>query len=219
MLVDLLAPAAFAMTVASKPCSAPPFPAVRVAVSRSAPTLDLSRTGQDLTAMNRGGFVPHGYENGMTRGLTNSGIGVSTRFSYSWSADAGRREACLWVTEVTVDVAVRAEIYIDRQYAKGSCAYDAILEHELKHVRVNEEAAQRAAALLKAAIERAVAAGSLVGPFPAHAVRSAQDRVSTPIRRAIDDATAQIVAEREQRQRAVDTPEEYRRVAQQCRGR
>jgi hypothetical protein len=104
-------------------------------------------------------------------------------------------------------------VFIDRRYRPGSCQYQSILDHELKHVVVHAEAVRRYGAAMEARLrETSGSYGAFVAPSPqagAEWLNGWLDRELRPLfhdmQRGIDRADA-----------VLDSRENYEREQKQC---
>ena len=66
---------------------------------------------------------------------------------------------CVWLSEANVTVGFdNLTVYIDRKYAKGSCEYDAILDHEMTHVKINRGTVKAYLPRIRKAVAKAIRA-------------------------------------------------------------
>jgi hypothetical protein len=98
--------------------------------------LDLSRSAAELTAMKSIGG------RWRTSGLTTmtQQIGIRTWTRVLQAPDG--RGCALPRLELTVIVAPQ-QVYVGREFARGSCSFDEIVAHEMRHVQANREHAAR----------------------------------------------------------------------------
>lgn len=105
-------------------------------------------------------------------------------------------------------------IYVAREFAKDSCAYNEILQHEMLHVRAFTEHAknieQEITETLRQRFQRSTpwrgAAGTSVHKLQAEI----NDRWIPYLKRMLDKVNVE--------QRLIDSPEEYARIASSCNG-
>ncbi|MCF8466160.1 MAG: hypothetical protein K9G33_02040 [Sneathiella sp.] len=72
---------------------------------------------------------------GLTHSSIGPSIGASTKYKQLKSG-----QYCLRLETVKLTFGARkTDIYIDRKYRNDTCAYQAILEHEEEHVRINKK--------------------------------------------------------------------------------
>lgn len=122
---------------------------------------------------------------------------------------------CVWPVVVKVTVGFETlTVYLDRKYQKGSCEYEAILAHEMEHVRHNRDAVTRYLPQLRrqvAQLLRAKPAMQVLG-----VERQARDAYLLYIKRRLGPSLRAIAAARDRGNDAIDTPESYRTIADKC---
>lgn len=147
-------------------------------------------------------------------GLTRGNASVRMTMKLSLTVDGRRRWACA-TPQLTVDFGFRPlTVYVAREFAPGSCAYQQIHEHEQRHVRAYQEHARAIEAEIAAALRERFAA-----PCPWY---GAADELPARLQREIDERWLPYVKRRlgevESAQREIDSAEEYARVAASCDG-
>jgi len=130
-------------------------------------------------------------------------------------AQSGDR-LCVAVARVKVRVETPTRmIYVASEIDPTSCRYRVTAEHEHQHERIDEE-------ILRVSLPARVEAlsGKLAGLAAAapaserdRAVRDVHDRAQATVR----DLFVEVLAERQRMQLGIDTPQEYRRLANRCR--
>lgn len=130
-------------------------------------------------------------------------------------AQSGDR-ICVAVARVKVRVETPTRmIYVASEIEPNSCKHRVTLEHERQHERIDEE-------ILRAGLPARVAAlsGKLTGLATAapaserdRTVRDVHDRAQAVVRSLF----VEVLGERQRKQLAIDTPQEYRRLANRCR--
>ena len=217
MLVDILGPAAFAIAVSSGSCAAPPLPQVALSIVKQPERIDGTRSVDQLTTMTENSYKVPGFEGAKTHGVAHYPFKISSRTRYEGSKNTRTKGACVWLKHVTIDIRIDPIIFIQRDAKPGSCRYNAILEHELKHMKVDDSVIAKHAPMIKRAIEAALRRPVSIGEIPEAQIPNAQQRLSAPVQRALQSAMEDLRVERERLQKHVDTAEEYRRVGAACR--
>ena len=105
-------------------------------------------------------------------------------------------------------------VYIGREIAGDPCRDAAALEHEMKHVAVYREEIARIAVELRERLESAHDNRILYYGNRSEAQRETQKALDAEIGPLLAENTLHI----KERQRAIDTPEEYARVSAACGG-
>ncbi len=105
------------------------------------------------------------------------------------------------------------KVYIGKEFPPDSCAYQEILKHELRHVRVYQEYLPKVEATIRDALKQAFQAKPLYAP---------SGQAQTLLQQKINDGwLAYIQAEMDKvkaLQALIDTPEEYARLGKLCGG-
>jgi hypothetical protein len=154
------------------------------------------------TDMRTGGYASSGWELQMDSVVYGKGI------------DQFNAYLCPYVVESNINILMRTEIKIAREYPPGSCEYDAIDAHEYKHYQVNRYVLEQAVERLRIdlpAIIRDLEMEGYVG-------RSKFEERAEVIKVALQDVIQiyvrdQIRKEMEELNKQVDTPAEYERVS------
>ncbi len=123
---------------------------------------------------------------------------------------------CLWINRVEVNVVMDPTIQIASEHEKGSCKYIAILEHESKHVAIDRAIIERYLQPVRNAAADAVQKVGMVGPKPDRTTDEYKEKMSGYIEGEIKKVMDRMYAERVKRQQALDSREEYDRIAAQC---
>lgn len=183
---------------------APRFDVVTAAVSFDR---DDSHPIAELTVRSGSALATH-----RTMGLTTAMFGQSTDIDLHVVDDRRGSRACGTPT-VRVELSMQPmTVFIAREVAETPCQRDATLEHELKHVEVFREVLEEAARELGRDLPDAIGAELRRATNAAEL----QQRLIVSVR----DYLAQFMKDWQRvldsRQREVDSPEEYARVAAAC---
>jgi hypothetical protein len=147
----------------------------------------------------------------VTRGLTIDELRTETGYTLA-TATLPDGSRCVALKGIQAKVGSGGlTVLIDRRYQPGTCQYQAILEHEQQHVRINAEALTRTGRLLEQRL-RAVAndwAGRWVPESEAKEIAAAvNDPGADSVRVARDAADA--------KHARLDSPESYAAVQARC---
>lgn len=124
--------------------------------------------------------------------------------------------ACLGVQVLELSLIYTPVIYISRTKPRGSCEYNAALEHEYKHLATDLRILRDWVPSLRDAARRGLDRVSQPMFIEARELARARDNIQGLVTQPLDTVMDQIELERDRQQRAIDTPEEYERVARQC---
>ena len=150
-------------------------------------------------------------------GLHHGEIRLRTEFHMLQTTQGGR--ACLGLKELALTLGYEPVIYIARERPRGSCSFDAAIEHEYKHLNTDLAILREATPRIRAAAQRSLQQLTRPRPMPERNLDNARDQLQARLTAILNQEMSTIEAERNRRQALIDTPAEYRRVAQQCAGR
>jgi hypothetical protein len=79
---------------------------------------------------------------GKILGMANTGLDFGWRVGFEWRPEG--EAFCFWVrrTELTIHHP-SPDIYVAREYRRGTCSYRAVLAHEQQHIRASRELINR----------------------------------------------------------------------------
>jgi hypothetical protein len=147
-----------------------------------------------------------------TLGLTETVVRLSTKRGYA-TLKMPSGMGCLRPSlEVTLSTSPQT-IFVAREFPKGSCAFNEIMAHELRHAAVNQRHAESVARKLKAELDQVFGQQIFYGDVQqlTQQFKQAWDREWVPrINKQLGESEAQ--------HRQIDSPEEYARNNTMCGG-
>lgn len=149
-------------------------------------------------------------------GLMSGGINVRSSIQVATLTYPRSRVVCQWIDKIDVTVAIDPTIYIAREHEKGSCKHRTILDHEMKHVYVDREIVKQYAPVIKDYLEQSILKVGIVGPKPERRAKEFHKKIVDYMDARLEDVTDRLYADRRDRQQAVDSLEEYKRVSELC---
>lgn len=171
-------------------------------------TIDRSLSYRQLGAM-RGASAGNAFVLGLTAVKASSEI-------YHESAvmrNPLTRYECL-SPRVTVQLSYQpVTIYISREFAPGSCAYQEILAHEMRHLNTYFDELPTVERVVRAAVNKRFSARPTYAPEGQ--AKAALDRELRDV--WVPYLTGELTRV-EAKQQAIDTPEEYLRLSRVCAG-
>jgi hypothetical protein len=199
-------------------CSADQKPTVRVGLIATTPKSDFSKSTVQLEKFQIDTINPYGAQiDTHVGGLTSGMIRVEQKMSIG-GVKYGQ-QVCMWPDEVNITIRLDQKVYVAKDYAPGSCLHDAVWEHEHKHVRVDREIINKWRPIFERAVKTALDRTPVVGPLALRDEAMAQKALMKELGTAIKTITEKMENDRNRHQQAIDTREEYDRVADLCRGR
>ena len=153
-----------------------------------------------------------------TAGIASAGQGLVYEAKlYAEPVDRYNAYYCTYFDEITVTVFYRTLIYIPKNYPKGTCAFEDINQHELRHHQANKEVVGKYAMLLEQDIGEMITLMEK-GHAPRDQVEERIEEIKLGLKDAIQIyARDSVIKEMEERNAMIDTPEEYERGSQKLR--
>lgn len=161
----------------------------------------------------RKGFFPHASKS-YVQGLGGGAITLSAEVTFTIYGDDVK--SCLAVKSVEGAIISAPTLHIARNYKERTCEYNAVLEHEMKHVKILNDFRAEYAPKFEAELERLAKIAHSVGPIASAYIQSTQARKHEIIEGGIKKYADEITAVMLRRQLAIDTVEEYERTHSQC---
>lgn len=171
-----------------------------------------TKSAQGLTDLHSGGRPAGG---GSVLGLGGGEIGIKAQNQYKTVQQGGR--TCVVLVSVQAVFYSKPKIHIASNFKRGSCEYSAVLAHERKHVKTLRDFHRRHVAGLKKVLRKISREAAVKGRYPVSQANNIQKEISNEMSRKIQNYTNVLLAKLSSKQRAIDTPEEYRRVAKKCK--
>ena len=112
---------------------------IEVRAHRSPVVYDRSTSAEVLTRR-----APRGIAGEHALGMTERHFEMQVAWQSSYLTLDQGKTGCLR-PRLKVDLMLHPTVYVAREFAPGSCAYEAIRAHEMRHVRANEQAFESAA--------------------------------------------------------------------------
>jgi hypothetical protein len=170
--------------------------------------IDNSVGFRSLTAM-KGGVRAGQYVLGLTRTESHVSINVGGRLlsdpASGYECIAPHIEIKLYYPPIV--------IYVSREFAAGSCAYEEVLTHEMRHLNAYLDYLPRAEARVRTALERRFENKPLYAR-----IGQAQSLLQREIDRGWMPYIKSEMSKVESLQAAIDSPQEYARLGKVCGG-
>jgi hypothetical protein len=153
------------------------------------------------------------YETTRTMGLTTAMFGQSTDIELH-VVDDRRASACA-TPRVRVELSMQPmTVFIARELAEDDCRREVTLSHEMKHVEVFRDVLDASARDLEHSLPDAIGAELR----RASSANELQQRLVVSVRDYLADFMRERQRILDEKQAAVDSPEEYARVSAACAG-
>lgn len=220
LVLNLLMVAGWSYPSHGMACSKPETP-VQIHIKREVRqvTIDHRLDRAALQRLPNDTISPYGdhyqtHINGLMRGT----IGMTTKTSLAWESDKKRDMNCLRYHRIDVTLSFDPIIHIARDIPKNSCLYQAVLEHERKHLDVDLQIIRDYEVQLTSQLNQYLNSNHVqnIAPIRQAALSSAKQLMMKEIESIIQRIHQSLQLERKNRQQAIDTLEEYQRVAALC---
>lgn len=201
-------------------CKPRKTPLVTVQATDTNVRYDHSKSRGELEKFNSDTVSPYGKEvRTHVGGLMSGEVSISQSINFMQEIFPRFNSGCLYINNIKVRINIRPVIYISSEHSKTGCMYRAIMEHERKHVAVDQKIVGKYTRLIRERLVAEIRAmPAAYGPHMSGHMEAAQDRVQLHLQKIIRDYSSQMSRERLKLQQDVDTLEEYERVQAKCRG-
>ena len=191
-------------------CDQMPPPSVTLKRLDEPVSLDTTYSYKSITVLGSTLRHPENRVLGLTRGIARVRFETKTALIVDRT---GRWECASPQLIVTYGFSPMT-IYVAKEFSKGSCAYNEIYQHELRHVKTYQDHLVSIEKELTETLNRRFATGS---PW-----RSTVGQTRLTLERELNERWIPYITREMERvesaQALIDTPEEYARVAAACNG-
>lgn len=177
------------------------------------PTYHTNLSIQDVRQLYtvRGQRISRAHTNaiGLTYAEISLGLSASTR-----SVPRQRGGYCVYLEEVQADFGFdRVDVYVGREYPRGTCEYRTILDHENEHVAINNSAVRGYGPRLRQSLEREL---GRLKPLFTTTVRTGARQIVEDLRQRIQPMMDAFQREQRRRNAAIDTDANYGALQELC---
>ena len=193
-------------------------PKISVLSTKSHVRYNYSLSTEDLNRIDIDTVSPYGSDVAThVGGIMSGDIYIEPHVDFFLERYPSASMGCVHIRSVHVRIDINPTIYIASNYSKGSCEYNAILNHEKKHAKADQLIVSRFSKLFEQDLRQSVQKiGVNPGPFPETKLVDIQKNIQTTLDQAIKKRRKQMNSERYSLQQAIDSEEEYQRVAAEC---
>lgn len=179
---------------------------------------DYSQSLRDIQNYQTDTVDPYGFHGQtVTQGFMKGQIGLEQKIRFGQSKNPRYGYACVWYHDITVNIHIDPKIVIARELYHDPCMRRAIINHELKHVRVDREIVNKYAKSMGNKLMSALKSrGFSAGPFDLSRLPEVQSKMQRVVHQVLELEYQKLGIERQERQRAVDSRAEYDSVDQEC---
>ena len=150
-------------------------------------------------------------------GLMEGGIEVKHNVNIGYVSNPIYNMTCFWYDKLRIDIGIKPTIYVAREYNKGTCMHNAIMEHEMKHIEVDRQIVNQYANKVGYEINAFLTQQTVFGPVPTSQLQEAQSQLTAHITKILKKHVDEMKELRRIEQQKVDTREEYDAVSAKCK--
>lgn len=216
VLGQVSAPAAYILA-GMMSCPAMPPPAVETQFINNSPQYYHHESAQQLSGYRIDTVISHKPNEVFTvGGLTESRLNSTFEIHYQSQTRPGTGETCVWVDKVRLAYVYAPLVHVARENAPGSCRYEVIIRHELRHVGIDIITINEFLPRIEGAIKGILHGMGPRGPMPAAGIEEARVAYMEAVRERLERESMDMNRVRDLRQKGIDTREEYSRLSDLC---
>lgn len=200
-------------------CHLKKAPQITITATDTTVKYDHTKTQAQLDNFQVDTINPYGEEvQSHVGGLMSGEVSISENMRFATESYPMINAGCLYIDRVNVELHINPTIFIARDYPKGGCMYNAVMEHEKKHIAVDREIVNKYSTLIINSLNTSLKqVGYAQGPFSLQQMPSVQEKMKQTVHGVIKLYSAKMSEERRARQQKVDSIQEYDRVSNMCR--
>jgi hypothetical protein len=194
-------------------------PEVVVTSTRSAPQFSYNESSNDLGAKAAGNtYKPSGVGGPRwhTGGLTQSNISIEPDVENHILVNSTQNSSCAYIEKVRLNVVLAPVVWVANNFPEGSCMYNAVRDHELKHVHADQTVLTQHIGRIRAALTDVTEGRAFFGPGTPDAVKASVATFFDQLKSTLARETQSFAEDDMKAQRAIDTMQEYQRISHLC---
>lgn len=178
---------------------------IKIDPAQSPIKYDFTKTIDQIGQIGEGAYSPYGAEHqtftmGLTVGRQQIEYNIRTFAEVYDELD----RACVHIRNITVKMNYNPTVYVATEYPKGSCEFNAVLEHELEHVKITQKALNKYAKKLGKHLQESFRRGHSFGPFKGASTEKAKEMLIKKIEALTLKINNEMYAEDEKHQNRFD---------------
>lgn len=207
--------------LATVECHAKTSPKINVIPTNSVVKYDFTKTKPQLNSVDVDTVSPYGPNHKTyVSGLMSGSIQVNHQVSFMHETYDQLDQGCLYLKEVEVKVHIDPTIFIAKEYPQGSCMHNAVLTHERKHVKEDQLIVNKYSNIIGKALAKLVdSQGPAFGPYEIARLPFVQQNIQNSLQKVVTKYNDMMNLERQRRQQAIDSLEEYESIGKRCKDR
>ncbi len=218
--IDPLTSGALIVLAASvNPACAPPAPASISIIPRTSElVIDTSRKHHEIQDQQIDTINPFGYNTVThTNGFMEGQLELRSSVGLDFAQIPQRNAFCVWYKNIDVTIDITPKITIASEIAKDKCMYNAVLEHEMKHVNTDKRIINAFAQTVGNKVyEGMKERGFSAGPMPHENMKEIAARMRETVQQLVEFEYKKFEIERAEAQQKIDNLTEYQAVQAKC---
>ncbi len=178
---------------------------------------DSSQTLKQIQGYSMDTVDPYGFHGTtITQGFMQGKIGLEHKIKFGQVKNKANI-SCVWYSDITVEIFIDPKIVVAKELYRDPCMRRAIVNHELKHVRVDREMVNKYAKSMGQKLLTALKSrGFESGPIYSERTADVMKKMQRVVHQILELEYQKLGIERREKQREVDSLEEYKSVDSQC---
>ncbi len=199
-------------------CVAKMAPQVNVIPVTQNVKYDFTKTKAQLNSFDVDTISPYGpHHNTQVSGLMSGSIQTKSQVEFLHEKYEQVGQGCVYLKAANVTISIDPTIYIAREYSKGSCYHNAVLNHERKHVREDQLIVNKYVSRIGRALKDMIdSQNAAFGPYRINQLNDVQVNIQNSINEVVKGFNDDMNQERRRRQQAIDNIEEYESIGARC---
>ena len=194
-----------------------PRPEINISTKEVPIRFDVSRTVNELNKFEIDTVSPYpSHYHTHIGGVMNGRIELLHNIRYGRYESGNER--CTAIESVDIELSIKPTIFIAKDYQDQPCWFKQIFEHEAKHVDVDRKIMHEYAERISDGINLAIMIKQdyVTGWAAQKNLKTLERDLGEGVENSLTVLFNQMLQERDERQQAVDTIEEYQRIASAC---
>jgi hypothetical protein len=185
-------------------------PTIAVKVQVLEPRLDLTQ-GMRAISDNPHNAVPRWLE-GEAPALGATSVSVDGKWELTLrTMPRGDGGLCVGLQHIEMHLSAHTRVLVAKEIKKDSCVWKVVIDHERKHVRLDRGLFPKLAQLIEQKARR-----EIPGAVAAASMEEGNELHSATLNRFLASVAAEFERQRNEKQLAIDSPQEYQRTSKIC---
>jgi hypothetical protein len=195
-------------------------PQVDVRTVQAAPNYAYDQSTSDLGSKAQAGnsYKPTGVGGPRwhTAGLTQSNIKIDPEIASRGFELPDHSLGCVYIDKIALQVVLAPTVWVANEFPLGTCMYQAVRDHELRHVNADKIVTNQHLARIRAALTEVAIGRGFFGPLPPDQLKAATAAFISQLEGVLQRETEAFYSDEVKAQQAIDTMQEYQRLSHLC---